>query len=179
MKFGRFILRLVIFILALIAFLLLYIFVLPLTAVAPSVKISSLLPAAWFPEEGVRKATLIREASVGEATVFVEVAASAKERAVGLSGRDSLAENRGMLFLFPEKTRPAFWMKGVSFPIDIIWIADNRAIGFNEGVLPEPGASPENLNKYTPPEDVDSAVEVNSGFIARNKISVGDKVVIK
>jgi len=179
MKAVLFLRRLALFILALIIFLLLYIFVFPITVSAPSIKISSLIPALWSPEVKNSKATLIREVSIGEATVFVEIAASAKERATGLSEKDSLTENRGMLFLFPGKTRPTFWMKGVSFPIDIIWIADNRVIGFDEGVLPELGVSPENLNKYTPPEDVDSAVEVNSGFIAINKISVGDEVVVK
>ena len=180
MKAGSFFAKLALFLLALIVFLLLlYIFVFPPAASAPSVKISSLLPAVWLPEKENRKAALIREVSIGGKTIFAEVAASEEERAVGLSGRNSLPENRGMLFIFPEKRTPVFWMRDVSFPLDIIWIEDGIVVGLSGNILPEPGVFVENLKRYASPGEVDMVLEVNGGFIDKNKISVGAEVVVK
>ena len=47
----------------------------------------------------------------GEKVIAVEVADTEEERAKGLSGRDALAEGRGMLFIFPESGYHGFWMK--------------------------------------------------------------------
>jgi uncharacterized membrane protein (UPF0127 family) len=45
----------------------------------------------------------------------------------GLSIKDHLNENEGMLFVYKEPVRYPFWMKDMKFPIDIIWL-DNRSI---------------------------------------------------
>ncbi len=56
-------------------------------------------------------------------TISVEVVDTRESRELGLSGRNSLAENSGMLFVFDFPGRYAFWMKDMSFPIDIVWIS--------------------------------------------------------
>src|SRR3989344_4302445 len=57
----------------------------------------------------------------------IEIGDEEAERAQGLSGRKSLAENEGMLFVFGGKdVKPAFWMKDMLMPIDIIWINDRK-----------------------------------------------------
>src|SRR3989344_8905757 len=82
------------------------------------------------------------EISVGRNKVFVEIMDTAAKRAKGLSGRSSLSENEGLLFVFEEKDiMPAFWMKDMSFAIDIMWINDGVVIGISENALPEPGRS--------------------------------------
>lgn len=179
MKAGSFLTHLAIFVLALISFLLLYIFVFPLTAAAPSINISSFVLRKNVPENNEVRAVLLREVVLGKNSIFVEVASVDKERSVGLSGRKSLPENRGMIFVFSEKTRPSFWMKGVLFPLDIIWISEGRIIGFNENVSPEMGIEETKLKIYTAPEPVDLVLEVNAGFIADRGISVGDEVIVK
>lgn len=55
--------------------------------------------------------------------VYIDVADTAVERAQGLSGRESLAEDEGMLFIFPEDGVYSFWMKDMAFAIDILWIS--------------------------------------------------------
>ena len=57
-------------------------------------------------------------------SINVLVADTPQERAVGLSGYAGLPENVGMLFVFPEPRQPSFWMKGMEFSLDLVWIRE-------------------------------------------------------
>lgn len=52
----------------------------------------------------------------------VEVAKNSAEFAKGLAGRPCILPNQGMLFVFNRSGQYPFWMKGMNFPIDIVWI---------------------------------------------------------
>ncbi len=68
--------------------------------------------------------------------LHVLVADSKEERIQGLSYREQIPLD-GMLFIFPSSKKYAFWMKGMSFPLDIIWINENgEVVGFKENALP-------------------------------------------
>jgi len=57
----------------------------------------------------------------------VEVAINFQDQAKGLSHRQYLADNEGMIFVFPPKTRISFWMKDTYIPLDLIFInADGK-----------------------------------------------------
>src|SRR5690349_12394377 len=62
--------------------------------------------------------------TIDNATFSVVVAKTPEEREKGLSGRDSLAQNSGMLFVFDHPDTYTFWMKGMKFPLDMIFIKD-------------------------------------------------------
>ena len=113
---------------------------------------------------------------IGDHQVRVEIADNYKTREKGLSGRKSLADGQGMLFIFSDYGRHAFWMKEMNFPLDLIWLRDNRVIGF-EPDLPPGGLLP--LKDYRPLEDINWVLEVPAGFIAKNNIKIGDSAVIK
>src|SRR4051812_21812815 len=68
------------------------------------------------------------EASVNDKKISLILAKSEKEKVKGLSGRKSIKDNEGMLFVFDKKDKYPFWMKGMQFPIDIIYIDDNRVV---------------------------------------------------
>lgn len=69
--------------------------------------------------------------------IFATVVDIPEARAKGLSGRNSLAANKGMLFIFPDDGIYGFWMKDMLFPIDIVWIsADKRVVHVDSGVSP-------------------------------------------
>ena len=55
--------------------------------------------------------------------IYLDLAATNEEKRRGLSGRNGLEENEGMLFVFEEPGFYSFWMKDMLFPIDIIWIS--------------------------------------------------------
>ena len=60
--------------------------------------------------------------SIGNNKIVAELAVTKEQMTQGLSGRDKLAEGKGMLFVYDGYYIPSFWMKDMKFPIDIIWI---------------------------------------------------------
>ena len=57
---------------------------------------------------------------------------------LGLSGRQSLDEDAGMVFLFKDIELYDFWMKDMKFPIDIIWIdSEKKVVGIEKNVSPD------------------------------------------
>ena len=60
----------------------------------------------------------------------VELAISPEERSRGLMFRESLDQDKGMLFIFEKEEKHAFWMKNTLIPLDIIWIDHNKEVIF-------------------------------------------------
>ncbi|MFA5991561.1 MAG: DUF192 domain-containing protein [Candidatus Doudnabacteria bacterium] len=117
---------------------------------------------------------------IGKEILLVEIVSDEKKMQTGLSNREKLDDNNGMLFDFGnKKVVPNFWMKDMLFDIDIIWIADKKIIGITPNV-PAPienlKLKIENLPVYSPPAQVDQVLEVNAGWSEKNKIKVGDEV---
>lgn len=112
---------------------------------------------------------------VGKTTFTVELAVTALEEMRGLSFRANLAEGAGMLFEFSPSIQN-FWMKDMNFPIDIIWIANNKVVGFAQNAKPQPGVPLWGLTIYSSPDDVNQVLEVNAGIVAKDNITIGDAV---
>jgi len=113
------------------------------------------------------------ELQIGEAILTIEVADSPQERMQGLSGRKSLAQDEGLIFLFEDPLVSSFWMKDMLFPIDIIWISgEGTVVGFEEEV--DPSTFPKT---FSPKEPVKYVLEVNSGWVRANNVQVGDAVI--
>jgi len=113
------------------------------------------------PSASASQPTLI----IGGTTLAIEIADDALERAQGLSGRASLQQNSGMLFLFEEPFIASFWMKDMNFPLDFIWIRDNTIVDITERV---PAPTDVNLPSYQPNQPVDAVLEVNAGWVAEH-----------
>ncbi len=106
--------------------------------------------------------------------VEAEVADNFLSRMKGLSGRESLGENKGMLFIFGNSAIQNFWMKSMSFPIDIIWLDNDKVIGFIENApVPKDG----NIFSFRSPSAINKALELNAGSVKKFNIKVGDKLV--
>lgn len=118
-----------------------------------------------FPKEKVLK--------IGNAAFTVEIADTPGKRAKGLSGRESLVENRGMLFVFDEPGYYPFWMKDMLIPLDFIWINEGRIFQINENIKPEDYPPPK---FFTPKYPTDSVLEINAGTVKKLNIKIGDKV---
>ncbi|MBU1203326.1 DUF192 domain-containing protein [Patescibacteria group bacterium] len=102
----------------------------------------------------------------------LEIASDNQSRRLGLAGRDFLADNQAMLFIFPEKSKPAFWMKGMKFDIDLLWI-DNQTIVDYEKNMPAV-ANDFELRRYYPVLEVDKVMELPAGTIDSLGIKKGD-----
>ncbi len=117
------------------------------------------------------------QAKLGDETFRLEVADSDKERQLGLSGKRSLGEKDGMIFLFSEATTPAFWMKDMNFPIDIIFLNGEKVVSVFKNV-PAPKNEEDPLPLYQPTGPVDRVIEVKAGTAEKHSIDPGDTLTV-
>lgn len=122
--------------------------------------------------------------TINNTTFNVEVAKTQAEREKGLSGRDSLENNAGMLFKFSSSDIHMFWMKDTFIPLDVIWINDGKIVEMTtlDPVSSEPAVDEsvaEEIPSYTPKEKANYVLEINAGTSQELGFKVGDKVVIK
>ncbi len=107
----------------------------------------------------------------------VEVARSNKQKELGLARYKSLAKDFGMLFIFENKDYHTFWMKSMKFPIDIIFIRDNKITTIFKNVN-YPKNENENLKTYKPNVPSDMVFEINAGLSDKYNFKKGDSVKI-
>lgn len=117
----------------------------------------------------------LKSITVGSAKVLVEIADNEPERSKGLSNRKFLEDDQGMLFLYNKPGRYSFWMKGMLFPLDFIFIKSGKIVNIATDI-PNPkdkNEAPVILNNN---QEFDWVLEVNAGFVQKNNIKIGDKV---
>jgi uncharacterized membrane protein (UPF0127 family) len=150
------------------------------TVATSSVPAASSTASSSVPEQNSSKDQL----RIDGATWHIEFATTTVEQARGLSYRASLGTNDGMLFIFNNPSVQNFWMIGMNFPLDMIWIGDDgsggsKVLGFAQNVpAPASGTATWNLPIYSSPDGVNKVLEVNAGSVAKYNIKVGDEVVI-
>lgn len=114
----------------------------------------------------------IKTATIKNISFSVEIADTAVKQSQGLSGHDPLTDNQGMLFIFARSGRYPFWMKGMEFPIDIIWIGeDKRIVDITKNA--EPSSFP---RLYLPKTPAMYVLEINAGLGDKDGFTVGDVV---
>lgn len=107
----------------------------------------------------------------------VELADTASKRSKGLGGRTGLGENEGMLFIFEKEDKHPFWMKGLTFPLDFVWIKGDKVIDVLEKIPPPAkGQSDASLSIYSSKEPVDKVLEINAGTVQKLNIKAGDSI---
>ena len=106
--------------------------------------------------------------------VNVELARTDPEREKGLGGHAPLGERDGMLFIFDQAATWSFWMKGMTFDLDMLWLNDGKVVHLERDVpAPRPGQTDRELPVYTPKAVARYVLEVNAGFAAQHGIQVG------
>jgi uncharacterized membrane protein (UPF0127 family) len=106
---------------------------------------------------------------LGGHELTLEIASSAEEQEKGLSDRLALAPNAGMIFPQNFPGRPGFWMKGMRFPLDFIYVRDGKAVEIKKDIRPTLLSPP-----FFPTAEVDAVIEVNAGWVAEHGVRVGD-----
>ncbi len=123
--------------------------------------------------EGVRKMTILRNAGDAErktvALFSVEVAPDEQAIRKGLSGREFMPDDQGMLFSLGNK-RYFFWMKGMRFPLDIVVFgSDARVVD----IIPE-NQRCERCPEIWMPDVAAYVLEINAGLAKKLGIAKGD-----
>ncbi len=109
--------------------------------------------------------------------VVADVASSTIKQYRGLSGHEPLEENTGMLFVFGSPDTYPFVMRGMTFPLDFVWLNANRIVADIDENIPPP-AQGENAQVVRPKEPITMVLEIPAGTIARLNIQIGDSVTI-
>lgn len=118
-----------------------------------------------------------KELEINDTVIKVEIADTQAKRSKGLGGKVSLASGSGMLFVFDRLDKYPFWMKGLSFPLDFIWIKGLEVVDILENIQPPAsGTLDSSLQIYSSNTEVDKVLEVNTGFVKVHNIKVGDTI---
>lgn len=98
-----------------------------------------------------------------------EVVDTQATRERGLSGRESLAQDSAMLFVFDTQDQECFWMKDMKFAIDMVWLDENKKVTAIE----------QNVTLESYPRDYchnsKYVVELQAGTVAKLGLKVGDQ----
>ena len=106
--------------------------------------------------------------------VDVEVVREKEETRRGLQFRRSLAAQSGMLFIFPENRRHAFWMKDTLIPLDMIWLDQDQRIVHIERQVPPCAVDP--CAVYVPEQNALYVLEINAGHAGDMGLRVGEQM---
>lgn len=143
-----------------------------LFSILAGIVLAAILVNYIFSEAVSKHGNIVKHVYVRDILVKAESVKTTEKIELGLGGRDNLPEGRGMLFEMPEDDVQRFWMKGMRFAIDIIWIENNRVTGCEKNV------SPADQRIFTSPGDARFILEVPEGFCDRHKIKINDAVRI-
>ncbi|EKD43810.1 MAG: hypothetical protein ACD_72C00108G0006 [uncultured bacterium] len=115
---------------------------------------------------------------VNDKTFNVLMANNMKTWEKGLGGRKNLGKYDGMLFVFPEIKQHVFIMRGMQFPIDIIWFKNGLIVDIAPNISPEPGKADEEFTLYPARDASDRVLELSAGSVEKFNLKIGDKLEI-
>lgn len=102
--------------------------------------------------------------------LYCEIADTPDKRSNGLMRRDSMATDRGMLFIYQEEDIRNFHMANVKIPLSIAFVDRNGVIvHMAEMIL-------DHTTTYSSEKPAMYAVEANKGWFSERQIKVGDKI---
>jgi uncharacterized membrane protein (UPF0127 family) len=151
--------------------------------VRPAFLLLAVLLALCLPACGDGDAGSVERITVSVAglSIDAEVARTPEQRGLGLGFRESIAHSEGMLFVYEEAGPHSFWMRGMQFPLDFIWIdAARNVVDLTLDVPPPPpGTADEDLESLVPASRVQYVLEVNAGAVREGSVSIGDAVTFE
>ena len=102
----------------------------------------------------------------------VEIPNSDSKFKLGLMFRESLEQDKGMLFIFEEVGQHSFYMKNTRIPLDIAFVKEDGTIESIKELTPY---------SYLPVSsdgEVLFAIEANRGWFTENNVEVGDEIAL-
>jgi hypothetical protein len=113
--------------------------------------------------------------TLGDVSLTLEYALSQEEKERGLSGREDIPENYGMLFVFPKDDTYGFWMKDTLVPLDIFWLdSKGQVIHIEKDV-----ATSTYPTVFYPDTPARYVLETAAGFATLHNIDIGAQLDLK
>lgn len=113
----------------------------------------------------------LAELAVGMYRIEAELAHTPEARQVGLMNRNTMPEQRGMVFVFTSEARHCMWMKNTLIPLSVAFIdAQGRILNIEQ-------MQPHTENSHCAAADARYALEMNLGWFAARGIAAGQKVL--
>jgi uncharacterized membrane protein (UPF0127 family) len=132
---------------------------------------NTFLPSIVDPNDQPIKAKIV----VNGFAILADVAITDEDQIKGLSIRDQMNENEGMLFVYGEPSRQSFWMKDMKFPIDIIWLNGTGVVVHIEENL-RPCMPSLECPSFSPKENAQYVLETVAGFAQKHHVKIGTDV---
>lgn len=109
---------------------------------------------------------------ISDEKFYIEKVSTREDLILGLGDRDKICKKCAMMFNFSNKSEHLIWMKGMRFPLDILWVEEGKIVWIEKNISKD---SKEIMGKgfYS-----DSVIELNAGTVDRYKINIGDKIVL-
>lgn len=115
--------------------------------------------------------------TINNQALTVELADTPEKQRQGLGGHEPLTDAQGMLFPYDPPQPVTFWMKNMTFPIDIIYIANERVVQiFADVPPPGSGVTDNDLTRYPSERPIDYVLETRAGWTRDHRIAVADPV---
>lgn len=141
-------------------------------ATATTTKVTPTPSASPYPTPSLSEQTSTIQ--IGGQTLYVDLAENPAQQELGLGNRASLGTHQGMLFIFPDDEVHMFWMKDMSFSIDMIWLSDDGTV-----IYIQPNTAPDTYPEAFGPSSVSRYVlEVPANYAADHGIVIGSKAVL-
>ena len=114
---------------------------------------------------------------LGGKTFKVEIADTAEKQALGLMFRDSMADDEGMIFVFPNEAPRSFWMKNTRIPLDIMYFdKDLKMVSISADTPP---CRVSRCPSYPSTGPAMYVLELNAGKASELGVGPGDKLTIR
>jgi uncharacterized membrane protein (UPF0127 family) len=114
---------------------------------------------------------------LGGKTFAVEIADTREKQALGLMFRDSMPDDQGMLFIFPNEAPRSFWMKNTRIPLDIMYFdKELKMVSISADTLP---CKVTQCPSYPSKAPAMYVLELNAGAAKKLGVGEGDKLTLK
>lgn len=112
---------------------------------------------------------------LGNGIFNINVASTSSAREKGLSGKSELAPDQALLMVFPSEGKWGIWMKGMNFPIDIVWLNKDKKVVYTVKDAPYDNQT----TIYTPTTPALYVVELPAGTITDKSITTNNTAVFQ
>mgnify|MGYP000173905361 CR=1 FL=1 len=118
------------------------------------------------------------QVSINDVSFKVTLAEDDNSRAMGLMYEKSLADDAGMLFIFPDSQPRAFWMKNTLIPLDILYFNQHRVLVSVQSDVPPCRSTTSRCPNYPSEKPAKYVLEINAGLANKYGFTTGDKLVL-